>query len=82
MQNPKGAKFDKHDDGTGKVRIDLAYISPKNIHDASTRRGQDFWNFSNPQAGTAAMQALKDVVRTSEVLIRGTIPGKAIVELF
>jgi hypothetical protein len=82
IRNPKGEKFDQRGDGTGKVRIDLAYIAPKNIHDVSTRQGQDFWNFNNPAAGTAALQALKDVVRTSEVLIRGTIPGKAIIEFF
>jgi len=82
ITNPHGEKFDGRGDGAGKVRIDLAYIAPKNIHDLSTRQGQDFWNFSHPAVGTAAMQALKDVVRTSEVLVRGTIPGKAILERF
>jgi hypothetical protein len=47
--------------------------------DVSTRAGQDFWSFSNPKATTKGrVQALKDVVRTSEVMIRGRIPGEAI----
>jgi hypothetical protein len=80
---PDGTPFHSRGDGTGKVRIDLAYVSPANIHDVSTRRGQDFWNFSNPSPTSgAAVQALKDVVRTSEVLIRGRIPGRAILEHF
>lgn len=63
------------------MRIDLAHVAPKNIHDVSTRPGQDFWNFSNPRTDKT-MQALKDVVRTSEVMVRGRIPGDAIIEFF
>jgi hypothetical protein len=81
VTNSKGVAFDPVRDGSHKVRIDLAYIAPKNIHDLSTRKGQDTWNFSNP-GSDKAMQALKDVVRTSEVLVRGTIPGRAITERF
>jgi hypothetical protein len=49
----------------------------------TTRRGQDTWNLSNPEftragkAGTSR-QALEDVVRTQEVLIKGDIPPDAI----
>jgi len=53
------------------------------IFDLTTRRGQDTWNLSNPEftkgakAGTSR-QALEDVVRTQEVLIKGDIPPEAI----
>jgi hypothetical protein len=78
ITNPHGEPFDK---GNGKVRIDLSYIDSKNLFDVSQRGGQDYWSFSNPGGG-AQLQALKDVVRTSEVLIRGRIPASAIVERF
>jgi hypothetical protein len=76
VKNPHNEPFDK---GLGKVRVDLSFLAQKNISDVSTRAGQDFWSFSNPKATTKGrVQALKDVVRTSEVMIRGRIPGEAI----
>ena len=81
IANPHGVPFDTAGDGAHRVRIDLAHVAPKNIHDVSTRPGQDFWNFSNPRTDKT-MQALKDVVRTSEVMVRGRIPGDAIIEFF
>ncbi len=73
-----GNPFDK---GRGKIRIDLSYIEPKKIYDTSQRQGQDFWAFSK-LGKDIKRQALKDVVRTSEIMIRGRIPPGAIVDHF
>ena len=76
VANPEGEKFLGP---AGRVKIDLTFIAKNDIHDVSTRKGQDTWNFSNPDAAnTGGVQALKDVVRTSEVIIRGRIPAKAV----
>jgi len=80
IENPHG---DMLGGEHGTVRIDLLLISSKIIFDLTTRRGQDTWNLSNPEftkgakAGTSR-QALEDVVRTQEVLIKGDIPPEAI----
>ncbi|HEX8115014.1 MAG TPA: hypothetical protein VF516_45110, partial [Kofleriaceae bacterium] len=80
IENPHG---DMLGGEHGTVRIDLSLISSKVIFDLTTRRGQDTWNLSNPEftkgakAGTSR-QALEDVVRTQEVLIKGDIPPEAI----
>ncbi|MFG2654358.1 DUF4157 domain-containing protein [Streptomyces sp. NPDC048425] len=67
----KGQKFH------GMARIDLSHINPKNIFDLTTVVGQREWKLDSP--GTAVMQqALRDVIRTQEVLIRGIIPQGAI----
>ncbi|MGW6137976.1 eCIS core domain-containing protein [Streptomyces sp. NPDC055140] len=67
----KGQKFH------GMARIDLSYVNPKNIFDLTTTIGQREWKLDSP--GTAVMQqALRDVIRTQEVLIRGIIPQGAI----
>ncbi|BAZ31241.1 hypothetical protein NIES4074_37130 [Cylindrospermum sp. NIES-4074] len=76
ITNPQGENFDYH----GKVKIDLLYIDPENILDLTTKVGQDEWGFSATAKG-AALQALKDVIRTQEVLIKGTIPKDAIQDL-
>ncbi len=47
------------------------------IFDPTTRKGQDAWNFSDPKTDIRR-QALEDVVRTQEVLIKGEIPHDAI----
>ncbi|MEU2512100.1 eCIS core domain-containing protein [Streptomyces syringium] len=66
---PLGGQF-------GKVRIDLLQISPKNIFDLTTKKAQDMWNLSHPKKDTTK-QALQDVIRTREVLIKGEIPVDA-----
>ncbi|MFF4749619.1 eCIS core domain-containing protein [Streptomyces sp. NPDC002514] len=67
----KGQKF------YGMARIDLSYVNPKNIFDLTTTVGQREWKLDSP--GTAVLQqALRDVVRTQEVLIKGIIPQGAI----
>ncbi|MGW7381188.1 eCIS core domain-containing protein [Streptomyces sp. NPDC054794] len=67
----KGQKFH------GMARIDLSYINPQNIFDLTTAVGQREWKLDSP--GTAVLQqALRDVIRTQEVLIRGIIPQGAI----
>jgi hypothetical protein len=42
--------------------------------------GQDEWNFTN-QKTDIGKQALADVKRTQEVLIKGTIPAKALTRI-
>ena len=73
ITNPHGEKFDKH----GRYRIDLSYIKPSQIFDLAQKKGQDLWGFSDPK-GAGKRQVLYDVVRTSEVLIKGEIPAKAL----
>ncbi|MDO0931821.1 DUF4157 domain-containing protein [Streptomyces sp. DG2A-72] len=67
----KGQKF------YGMAEIDLSHINQKNIFDLTTTVGQREWKLDSP--GTAVLQqALRDVIRTQEVLIRGVIPQSAI----
>ena len=73
ITNPQGEQIGQH----GRVRIDLLKISPRLIFDLTTRRGQDTWELSDPDT-PIKRQALEDVVRTQEVLIKGTIPPDAI----
>ncbi|WP_163998228.1 phage tail protein [Pyxidicoccus caerfyrddinensis] len=77
ITNPQGETFVSP---SGKVRIDLTFIDPKAILDLSTRVGQDEWNFTN-QKTDIGKQALADVKRTQEVLIKGTIPAKALTRI-
>lgn len=78
IKDPQGKSFNRF----GRVRIDLLKIAAKNIHDPTTRKGQDTWKFSHPKDPQGPIrQALEDVVRTQEVLIRGEIPQDAITPL-
>ncbi|MFE7167632.1 hypothetical protein [Streptomyces sp. NPDC057616] len=61
----------------GTIEIDLAHINPDYILDLTTRAGQQEWNLKAP-GKTIMQQALRDVVRTQEVLVRGGIPKEAI----
>ncbi|MER7202317.1 hypothetical protein [Streptomyces sp. NPDC000188] len=61
----------------GTIEIDLAHINPDYILDLTTRKGQQEWNLKAP-GKTIRQQALRDVVRTQEVLVRGGIPKEAI----
>ena len=83
IENPHG---DMLGGEHGTVRIDLLLISPKKILDLTTLHGQTTWDLSNPTfkhgaKATTSRQALEDVVRTQEVLIKGEIPYKAIEQL-
>jgi hypothetical protein len=83
VENPHG---DMLGGEHGTVRIDLLLLSPKKILDLSTRHGQNTWDLSNPTfkkgaKATTSRQALEDVVRTQEVLIKGEIPYEAIEQL-
>ncbi len=73
IQNPQGQQIGAH----GRVRIDLFRVSPKVIFDLTTRKGQDAWELSDPDT-PIKRQALEDVIRTEEVLIKGEIPQRAI----
>ena len=73
ITNAQNEKLGQH----GRVKIDLLWISPKVIFDLTTRKGQDTWKFSDPKT-PIVRQALEDVVRTQEVLIKGEIPQEAI----
>ena len=63
--------------GHGKARIDLLYVSPKVIFDLTTKKGQDRWELSSPDR-KVTRQALEDVIRTQEVLVKGEIPDRAV----
>ncbi|MEU1372438.1 DUF4157 domain-containing protein [Streptomyces triculaminicus] len=76
IRNPQGEALGGQ---FGKVRIDLFQISPKNIFDLTSRKGQDRWGLSHP-VKDRMKQALQDVIRTREVLIKSGIPLDAIVE--
>ena len=73
ITNPKGESFNKF----GQRRVDLSRIAPDDIINLSTRAGQKTYHLDKPVGG-AAVQALADVQRTGEILIRGTIPQEAI----
>ncbi|MFE9822853.1 DUF4157 domain-containing protein [Streptomyces sp. NPDC005791] len=79
ITDPKGLKWSTAEGFAfyGTIEIDLAHINPDYILDLTTRKGQREWNLTTP--GKKIMQqALRDVVRTQEVLVRGTIPKAAI----
>ncbi|GBO53442.1 hypothetical protein APA_1349 [Pseudanabaena sp. lw0831] len=76
ITNEKGESFESG----GQAKIDLCWIKSNNIFDLSTRVGQDEWGLSSPTSPKAE-QALKDVIRTQEVLIKGTIPKQALIKI-
>ncbi|WP_410539695.1 DUF4157 domain-containing protein [Streptomyces sp. KL2] len=79
ITNPEGRLFGEGEgfDYFGTVEIDLSYVAPSNIYDLTRREGQDEWQLSAPNT-PIKQQALSDVVRTQEVLVKGPIPKKAI----
>ena len=77
INNPSGETFDNY----GRVKLDLLYIDPENILDVSTKVGQEEWGFRSQGLDSNVLQAIKDVERTQEVLIRGIIPRDAIEDL-
>lgn len=77
IENPSGETFDNY----GRVKLDLLYIDPENILDVSTKVGQEEWGFRSAGAAPSVLQAIKDVERTQEVLIKGIIPRDAIEDL-
>ncbi|AFZ21581.1 eCIS core domain-containing protein [Allocoleopsis franciscana] len=77
IENPSGETFDHY----GRVKLDLLYIDPQNILDVSTKVGQEEWGFRSAGVAPAVLQAIKDVERTQEVLIKGIIPRDAIEDL-
>jgi hypothetical protein len=77
INNPSGETFDNY----GRVKLDLLYIDPQNILDVSTKVGQEEWGFRSASGAPAVLQAIKDVERTQEVLIKGIIPRDAIEDL-
>ena len=62
------------------MEIDLFLIPSKYIYDLTSRKAQDEWSLSNPKKDITR-QALEDAIRTQEILIKCTIPGKAIRKL-
>jgi dolichol kinase len=66
------------DSVSGRVEINLFRISSSAIFDLSTRVAQQVWGISAENAGGAQAQAMRDTLRTMEVLIRGDIPYDAV----
>lgn len=79
ITNPEGRLFGEGEGFGyfGTVEIDLSYVAPSNIYDLTRREGQDEWQLSAPNT-PIKQQALSDVVRTQEVLVKGPIPKNAI----
>ena len=73
-QRDTGRVFNEH----GVIKIDLLWIKKENIIDLSTREAAAHWGLTQP--GEAVERALKDVLFTKEVLIKGGIPRNAIVD--
>ncbi|MGI0495389.1 eCIS core domain-containing protein [Alkalinema pantanalense CENA528] len=75
LTNPRdtGEEFNK----SGTIRIDLFRIDPSKIIDLTSPAELNRWGFFS---GTIDPRAASDAARTKEVLIRGGIPGNAIVE--
>ncbi|MER6996217.1 DUF4157 domain-containing protein [Streptomyces sp. NPDC000410] len=79
ITNPDGDLFGEGDGFAyhGTITIDLSYVSPSNIYDLTRAGGQNEWNLGAPNS-RIRQQALRDVVRTQEVLIKGAVPKAAI----
>ncbi|MFJ8761767.1 hypothetical protein [Streptomyces cyaneofuscatus] len=76
VRNPHGDPFGKKSE---RIRIDLAYIAPNNLRNLTTVEGhQQFILSSKPER---MVRAVRDAVRTQEVLIFGAVPDKAIENL-
>ncbi|PVE11562.1 hypothetical protein Y717_00910 [Streptomyces scopuliridis RB72] len=73
IRNPQGRLFGGKKD---RIRIDLSYISPRNISDMTTKSGQREWFLTKSES--KMKKIVEDVVRTQEVLIFGEIPAAAI----
>ncbi|MFI7412595.1 DUF4157 domain-containing protein [Streptomyces sp. NPDC049627] len=76
LRNPQG---DRLGGEYGSVRIDLLHVSPSQIFDLTNAADQARWGLAG--LGKGERQALQDVVRTQEILIRGSIPKDAILEV-
>ncbi|OUC15951.1 MAG: hypothetical protein B0A82_04145 [Alkalinema sp. CACIAM 70d] len=63
---------------SGRVEINLFRISSSNIFDLSTRVSQQHWGIFAESAPPVQEQAMRDTLRTMEVLIRGDIPFDAV----
>ncbi|MER6916123.1 hypothetical protein ABT354_31005 [Streptomyces sp. NPDC000594] len=68
IRNPQGELFGAKKD---RIKIDLSYISPKNLRDLTGAEGQKKWQINTKKT-------VEDVVRTQEVLVFGAIPPEAI----
>ncbi|MFE1770471.1 DUF4157 domain-containing protein [Streptomyces sp. NPDC059008] len=79
ITDPKGKEWStaKGQKDYGTVEIDLAHINADYIIDLTTSKSHSRWNMNNP-TNAIVQQALADVNRTQEVLIRGEIPRAAI----
>ncbi|MFJ8074340.1 DUF4157 domain-containing protein [Streptomyces sp. NPDC096176] len=79
ITDPKGKEWSTAEGFNyyGTIKIDLAHINPDYILDLTTRKGQQEWDLKAP-GKKIRQQALRDVVRTQEVLVRGTVPPGAI----
>jgi hypothetical protein len=75
-----GQKKEFYNPGAGRVQINLFFMSSGQIFDLSTRAAQEHWNIASDAPGGAQAQAMKDTIRTMEVLIKGKIPAKAVVK--
>ncbi|RVU28511.1 DUF4157 domain-containing protein [Streptomyces antnestii] len=76
LRNPQGEALGGE---FGSVRIDLAFVSPSQIFDLTNAADQERWGLAGLNKGER--QGLQDVVRTQEILIHGSIPKGAILEL-
>lgn len=76
LRNPRG---DPLGGEYGSVRIDLLHVSPSQIFDLTNAADQERWGLA--KLGKGERQALQDVVRTQEILIHGSIPKDAILEV-
>ncbi|MER5615058.1 DUF4157 domain-containing protein [Streptomyces sp. NPDC002215] len=76
LKNPQGISLGGE---FGSVKIDLAFVSPSQIFDLTNAVDQERWGLAG--LGKGERQGLQDVVRTQEILIHGSIPRDAIVEI-
>jgi len=77
-RNDTGTYREFFDPASGRVEINLFRIRSANIFDLSTRTAQQHWGIFAEGATGAQEQAMRDTLRTMEVLIRGDIPFDAV----
>ncbi|MEV6164756.1 hypothetical protein AB0L71_23080, partial [Streptomyces sp. NPDC052052] len=76
VRNPHGDLFGKKSE---RIRIDLAYINSNDLRNLTTSEGHQ--KFILSKKPDRMVRAVRDAVRTQEVLIFGAIPANAIEHL-
>ncbi|MER7594390.1 phage tail protein [Streptomyces hydrogenans] len=78
VRNPHGEMFGKKKE---RIEIDLAYINSNNLRNLTTVESHQKYLLKKNTSSDRAVRAVRDTIRTQEVLIFGAIPKAAIQDL-